>query len=282
MEKEAVIYRPNKFAKAGWSYLWKQMFTDLRISKELGFRLFLRDFSSKYKQSLLGLAWVVLLPLFTVLVFAIMGKSGILNVRNMGVPYPVYALFGICVWSFFTGLTVSISGIVGQTGGLITKINFPRIALIQSPVLTSIIDLVIRFILLFLVMSYYNTMPSIIGFFLFPLSLLPIFFLSAGIGMFFSIIGAVFKDIPNFINMFMSIAMFLTPVIYPLPESGFLHSMNKFNPLFYFIEVPRNLFFSGTFRYSTAFVFFSFISLYVFFMGWRFYHVAMNRIVEKV
>lgn len=282
MEKKLVIYEPNKYVTAGWRFVWKQLFAELRSSWNLGFRLFLRDFTSKYKQSLLGLSWVMLLPLFTVLVFVIMNRSGILNIRNTGVPYPVYALFGISLWSLFTGLTASISGIVGQTGGLITKINFPRIALIQSPILTSIIDLVIRFILLFIVMAYYNTMPSIIGLFLFPLSLLPIFFLSAGIGMFFSIIGAVFKDIPNFINMFMSIAMFLTPVMYPLPESGILQSINKYNPLFYFIEVPRNLFFSGTFRYSIAFVLFSLISLFIFFMGWRFYHVAMNRIVEKV
>ena len=281
MEKKLVIYEPNKYVTAGWKFVWKQMCAELRSSWNLGFRLFLRDFTSKYKQSLLGLTWVMLLPLFTVLVFVIMNRSGILNIRNTGVPYPVYALFGISLWSLFTGLTASISGVVGQTGSLITKINFPRIALIQSPILTSIIDLLIRFILLFILMTYYRTTPHAEAFLL-PLTLLPLLLLSIGIGMFLSIIGAVFKDIPNIINIFLTVAMFITPVMYPLPESGFLYAMNLYNPLYYFIEVPRNLFFMGTFQHLPAFTLFSLVSVTVFYMGWRFYYVAMNRIVEKV
>lgn len=257
------------------------MFYELRTSFELGFRLFLRDFSAKYKQSLFGVFWVILIPLFAVGVFVAMNRSGILTIKSTGTPYPVFALFGMTIWSLFTGITSKISGVVGETGGLVTKINFPRIALIYSPVFTSFLDLFIRFVLLAIVMLIYKVVPSL-HIFLLPLTLLPIILFSIGIGFFLSIIGAVFKDVSMFINMFLSIAMFLTPVMYPLPEEGMLNTINIYNPLYYFIEIPRTIFFHGRFDHSIGFMIFTLISLLIFLAGWRFYQVAMARIVEKI
>lgn len=281
MRKQTVIYEPNKYIKEGFFFLWKQMFHELRISFELGIRLFLRDFSAKYKQSLFGIFWVILIPLFAVGVFVAMNRSGILTIKPTGTPYPVFALFGITIWSLFTGITSAVSGVVGETGGLVTKINFPRIALIYSPTFTSFLDLFIRFILLAIVMLIYKVAPSF-DIFLLPLTLLPIIFFSIGIGLFLSIIGAVFKDIPMFINMFLGIAMFLTPVMYPLPEKGILNKINIYNPLYYFVEIPRTIFFHGKFDHSIGFLIFTFISLLILLAGWRFYQVAMARIVEKI
>jgi lipopolysaccharide transport system permease protein len=281
MEKHTVIYEPNKYIKEGFLFLWKQMFHELRISFELGLRLFLRDFSAKYKQSLLGIFWVILIPLFAVGVFVAMSRSGILTIKSTGTPYPVFALFGMTIWSLFTGITSKISGVVGETGGLVTKINFPRIALIYSPVFTSFLDLFIRSVLLAIVMAIYKVAPSF-DILLLPFTLLPLLFFSIGIGLFLSIIGAVFKDIPMFINMFFGIAMLLTPVMYPLPEEGILYKINIYNPLYYFIETPRSVFFHGKFDHSIGFMIFTLISLFIFLAGWRFYQVAMARIVEKI
>jgi lipopolysaccharide transport system permease protein len=277
----SIVYEPNKYIKEGFFSLWRQMFLDVRTSSDLGFRLFLRDFTAKYKQSLLGILWVIILPLFAVGVFVAMNRSGVLTFETTGIPYPVFALFGITLWSLFTGLTSSISGVVGQTDGLVTKINFPRVALVQSPILTSVVDFLIRLILLLVVMLIYRTPPDRSAFFL-PLTLFPIFFISIGIGMFLSIIGAVFKDIPNFVNMFLSIAMFLTPVMYPLPSSGILKQINSYNPLYYFVEIPRTIFFQGIFDHRNEFLTFTLISALIFLAGWRFYQVAMARIVEKI
>jgi lipopolysaccharide transport system permease protein len=257
------------------------MVFDLKASFELGFRLFLRDFNARYRQSLFGIFWVILLPLFAVAVFVIMNKSGILRVKDTGIPYTIFALYGMTVWSLLTGLISSISGVVGQTGGLVTKINFPRIALIQSPILISLVDFLIRVALLFTVMAVFNVWPNKLGIIL-PLLLIPIILLSIGIGMFLSIIGAVFKDIPNFINMFFSIAMFITPVVYPMPDEGLLSKINYYNPLFYLIDTPRAVFFHGVLEGYIQFISCAFIGLVVFLAGWRFYQVAMSRIVEKV
>jgi lipopolysaccharide transport system permease protein len=274
-------YRPNKWIEEGSFALWGQMFRDLGKSLELGYRLFIRDFSAKYRQSLLGTAWVVIFPLFTVGVFVLLNRSGILQVRETGVPYPVFALFGLTILSPFSGLISSIAGVVGQTGGMITKINFPRIALIHSPVLTSLVELLVRLVLLAAIMVYYGAIPHG-AFLLLPLFLLPIFFMAIGAGLFLSILGGVFKDLSNILSLFLTVMLFATPVMYPMPESGLLAELNRLNPLYYLIEASRSVFFQGRLDQGVAYALSVLLSLAILFGGWRFYHVAMNRIVEKL
>jgi lipopolysaccharide transport system permease protein len=274
-------YRPNKWIETGSFSLWRQMFQDLGNSLELGYRLFVRDSSAKYRQSLLGAAWVVVFPLFTVGVFVLLNRSGILQVKESGVPYPVFALFGLTLWTLFSGLISSIAAVVGQAGSLITKINFPRIALIHSPVLTSLVELSVRFVLLAAVMVYYGAVPHG-AFLLLPLFLLPIIFMAIGAGLFLSVLGGVFRDLPNILSLFLSVMLFATPVMYPMPESGLLEELNRFNPLYYLIEVPRGISFLGRFDQWAAYALSVLLSLVILLGGWRFYHVAMNRIVEKI
>jgi lipopolysaccharide transport system permease protein len=275
-----IIYEPNNCLKAGWFALYKQMFSDLLKSRELGYRLFLRDFSAKYRQSLLGVLWVIVIPLFTVAIFVAISRAGVLRTGETVVPYPVFALFGITVWSLFTGLTSSISGVVGSSGGLITKINFPRIALLYSPVFISFVDFGVRFFLLCIIMAASRVLPST-GALLFPLALLPLILLSIGAGMVLSIVGALFKDIATMVNMLLTIAMLVTPVVYVMPPEGSFMQLNRYNPLFYLIDVPRTLLFSGTFGHPVGFIISSVAAIMVFFLGWRFYQLAMGRIVEK-
>ncbi|OGR06695.1 MAG: hypothetical protein A2511_09390 [Deltaproteobacteria bacterium RIFOXYD12_FULL_50_9] len=276
-----VIYEPNKYLKDGFLKVWPHMFRDLLASMGLGYRLFLRDFTAKYRQSLFGMLWVVFLPLFTVSVFVGMNKSGILNSNATSVPYTVFVLFGMTIWTLFTGLISSIAGIVGQSSGFITKINFQKIALVLSPILVSFVDFMVRLILLAIVMMITKTVPS--GyFFLFPLVVLPIIFLAVGFGMFFAPIGAVFKDIPNFLNIFLSVAMFLMPVVYLLPGTGIIYQINMYNPLYYLLDESRNIFFAGNIVDPQAWSLSALFSLVIFFAGWRFYHVSISRIVEKV
>ena len=76
--------------------------------------------------------------------------------------------------------------------------------------------------------------------------------------------------------------MLVTPVVYVIPPEGFLMRLNVYNPLYYLVNVPRALLFSGTFGHPAGFLISSVVALVVFIMGWRFYHLAMGRIVEKV
>jgi lipopolysaccharide transport system permease protein len=139
----------------------------------------------------------------------------------------------------------------------------------------------IRLLLLFFFLFIGGIFPHPLALFL-PLSLLPILLLSIGLGMFLSIIGAVFKDLSNFVNLFLTTAMFMTPVLYPFPESGLLKAINVYNPLYYLVEVPRGIFFQGQFSHGVEYSICTLLSVGIFLAGWRFYQVAMARIVEKV
>lgn len=278
---ELQTYRPNKWMDDGPFSLWAQMLRDLVTSRELGYRLFVRDFAARYRQSLLGAAWVVIFPLFTVAVFVLLNQSGILQIKTSGTPYPVFALFGLTLWTLFAGLVSSIAGVVGQAGSLLTKIHFPRIALIHAPVLTSLVELSVRLALLGAVMAFCGVLPDR-AFFLLPLFLVPVVFLAIGTGLVLSILGGVFKDLPNLLSLFLTVMLFATPVMYPLPDGGLLEEINRFNPLYYLIDVPRGVFFQGRMEQGVPYACSALLSLVVLFGGWRFYHIAMNRIVEKI
>ena len=91
-------------SQTGWGWeAWQEMFSEIMESRELIWRLFLRDLTGRYKQSLLGFFWVIVPPLIMVGTFVVINRAGILNVGEMNVPYPVYVLIGTALWQVFTG-----------------------------------------------------------------------------------------------------------------------------------------------------------------------------------
>ena len=101
-------------------------------------------------------------------------------------------------------------------------------------------------------------------------------------GFYFSIVGAIFKDIGNYLIVIFQILMLLTPVLYATPNVAFFETINRFNPFFYLIYTIRDVVFTGAFNYTMGFFISTVISIVIFLSGWRFYHVATGRIVEKV
>jgi ABC-type polysaccharide/polyol phosphate export permease len=95
-------------------------------------------------------------------------------------------------------------------------------------------------------------------------------------------VGAIFKDIGNYLVVLFQILMLLTPVLYSVPEVSFFQTINRFNPFFYLIYTLRDMVFLGTFNYGLGFIISIVISILLLLSGWRFYHVATARIVEKV
>lgn len=274
-------YEPNKDLKRGFFRMWSVMYRDLIKSAGLGWRLFLRDFSAKYRQSSLSYLWTLVIPIVTVLTFVILNESQILNIGDVNIPYPVFALFGVTIWGIIQEMVVGISSVLNASVGLVRKINFPKISLVYSPVLITMINFIIKFLLLVILCIFFKVTPSIYSIY-FPLLLIPILFLSIGLGFYFSILGAVFKDIGNYLIVLFQILMLLTPVLYDIPETSLFRIINKINPFFYFIYNIRNIVFTGDFVYRPGFYISVIVSIAILLSGWRFYHVATTRIVEKI
>lgn len=258
------------------------MWIELLFARELIWRLFVRDFSAKYRQSALGFMWALIMPLVTVGMFIGMNNAGILNIANVGIPYPLYAIIGLTIWSFFTvGLTASSQAIVGA-GSMVVKINFPKVALLFSATGQTIVDFFIRTVLIGLTFIYYGIVPSWIGLGLALISIIPLYLFMTGIGFVLSLAAGVVRDVANFLNLGLMAFMLLTPVVYPIQGEGLLARANLWNPLNYFVNVPRDFIVKGYTEYLIEFTYVSIISLAVFYIGWRLFYLAQTKIAERI
>ncbi|MFT5388106.1 MAG: lipopolysaccharide transport system permease protein [Candidatus Omnitrophota bacterium] len=271
-------YYPNRDLKLGIK-VWKEMFEELDASKELIWRLFIRDFSVKYRQSFLGYLWAVILPFVTIGVFVYLNRNGVLNIGETDVPYPLFALIGLTVWQIFaTGLNSGVNSLVAA-GGMITKINFPREALIIASLAQSIFELLVKMGLVVIFCVFFQFKPQI-GALLFPFAVIPLLCLTLGLSLLLSMLNALFRDTANTIMLLTTFLLFLTPTLYPLGENPSL--FHKLNPLTALINAPRELIIYGTINNPTDFMCSSIFSVLILFIAWRIFHIVETKIPERL
>ncbi|MBF0231819.1 MAG: ABC transporter permease [Desulfamplus sp.] len=276
-----IVYIPNRLVQQGFWEGWKEMYISLLNSRELTWRLFLRDFSAKYRQSVLGAAWAVLNPIFIVGVFVFLNKSGILFIGDTKVPYPVFALVGISLYSIFsTGLSAASNSIIGA-GPMVTKINFPKISLVIASFGQALVEFAVRLILLVILFIVFHIYPRW-GILLFPLSLIPIVILTVGLGFFLSLLTGIFRDTVHVVSLITTFLLFITPVLYPSPNTGMFVVLNTWNPVSHLIMGCRDILLSGTLSNKIGFMWSSIFSIFVFFLFWRVFHIAETRIAERI
>jgi lipopolysaccharide transport system permease protein len=193
----------------------------------LGFLVW-RDVKVRYKQTALGVVWIILQPLATTLLFTlIFGNLARLPSENL--PYAVFALSGLLVWNYFAGsLNRGGSSLVGSAH-LISKVYFPRLIIPITGVLSGLVDFCIVFLLLLAVMLFYGTLPTAAVVTL-PLFLLVAMLLALGVGLWLSALNVRYRDV-NYILPFISqFWLYATPVIYPtslIPEQWrWLYALN--------------------------------------------------------
>jgi lipopolysaccharide transport system permease protein len=272
------VYEPHKQLKQGIK-IWKEMFRELVDFRELIWRLFARDLSAKYKQSLLGNVWCLIMPFVAIGTFMYLNHAGILHIQQTSVPYPLYALIGLSVWQIFaTGLNSGANSLIGA-GDLVTKINFPREVLVIASMAQSIFEFLIKFVLILIFFLIFKVIPSWKIIF-FPFVLLPLVFLTIGLSLVLSLLNGVMRDIANIVSLLLMFLMFLTPVLYPIATKHFL--LLKLNFLSPLINSPRELITDGYIHQPCYFGIASVISLLIFLMAWRIFHLAETKIPERV
>ncbi len=272
-QEKITVYLPDKHLKIGFINSWKEMFNELIRSRELIWRLFLRDFGARYRQSILGISWAIINPIITVGIFIFLNRSGVLTIGETKIPYIAFALIGLSIWALFShGLTTCSNSII-QGGSIIVRIKFPMISLPIASYGQALVEFFIRVGLTIIVFIYFSIFPEWTVIFL-PIAILPIAMLTIGLGFFLSLGGAIFRDIPNIVTMFTTFMLFLFPVAYPAPSSGVFASINQWNPLSHLIIGCRDLVISGQFSNPTGFILSSIFSIILFLLSWRFFHLV--------
>lgn len=218
-----VVIQPSK----AWSAL---DFHELWLYRELLYFLTLRDIKVRYKQTLLGVLWVLLQPLLTTVVFTIF--LGILiRVPSEGIPYVLFVYVGLLPWTFFSAAISSSSNSLVINAQLITKVYFPRSLIPISAVGARLLDFAIAFIVLICLMIYYRVAFTW-AFLLIPVLVALITLLALGVGMVSSAVNVKYRDVGVLIPVLLQLWMYASPVVYPISlVPARWQGIYKLNPL---------------------------------------------------
>lgn len=221
--------------------------------RELLYFFVWRDLKVRYRQTLLGVAWVVIHPLLMTLVFTIF-FSRLGHFTSEGVPYPLFAYAGLLPWTFFSNsISTSSSGLLGNSY-IITKVYFPRLLIPMAIVVVRLVDLLIASLVLMALMPFYG-MRFGISMLVLPLMIVQVALLSLAIGSWLSVLSVKFRDVGTLLPVLIQLWMFMSPIIYPLslvPEQW--RRLYSLNPLVGIIEGFRAAFFNLPFRWNVIIV----------------------------
>ncbi len=172
-----------------------------------------RDLKVRYKQTLLGVVWVVMQPLLTTLVFTVvLGKLA--RVPSDGIPYPVFVYTGMLAWTFFSGAVGSSSNSLVGNAQMITKVYFPRLIIPIAAIGGRLVDFGVAFIILIGLMVYYDIAVTW-NLLLLPVLAVVIALLALGIGMWTSALNVKYRDVTVLLPVFLQVWMYASPVVYP-------------------------------------------------------------------
>jgi len=187
---------------------------DLWAHRDLFYFLVWRDVKVRYKQTALGVAWAVLQPVLTMVVFtAIFGRLA--GVPSDGEPYPIFVYAGLLPWNFFNQAVTSSSNSLVGNATLITKVYFPRLVIPGAAVGAGLVDFAIAAVILFVMAFHYGAVFGAGVLMLIPLALMTTLF-AAGAGMWMSALNVKYRDVRYALPFVLQIWMYMTPIIYPV------------------------------------------------------------------
>ena len=215
--------RPSK----GWSGI---NLRELWRYRELVYFLIWRDIKVRYKQTMLGAAWAIIQPFFTMVVFSIF-FGRLAKIPSDDIPYPIFAYTALLPWQLFEGgiRKAGISLVAGRN--LITKVYFPRLAVPISSVISGLVDFALAFVVLLGMMWFYGYSPTSAMWFM-PLLLILALITAMGTGLWLSALNVEYRDVGYLIPFILRVWFFLTPITYSasiVPEA--YQTLYALNPM---------------------------------------------------
>lgn len=215
-------------------------FSDMKKFMPLLKNLVSKDFKLKYRRSVLGIAWSVLNPLFTMLVITtVFGKLLKIEVEN----FASYYIVGFAIWNFFSEATsLSLSSIL-NSAPLIKKVYIPKYIFPLEKCIFSLVNFFFTLIAVVIVMLCQGVVPSVTAL-MAPIPVLYCFIFVCGVSLFLSAATVYFRDIQHLYGVLLTMLMYLTPIIYPLEilkDHKFVLNVVKANPITHYVEYFRNL-----------------------------------------
>ena len=228
---DRVVIRPT--------YGWPSVnLRELYSYREIIVFLVWRDVKVRYRQTMLGALWVIIQPLLTMLMMAVV-FGALVKIPSDGISYPVFCLTGLVLWGFFARAVTHASASVLDNAQLVEKVYFPRLAIPISAGLSGLVDFCISFVLLLIIMVATGYYPRPQAVLCLPILMVAVVF-AAGVGSAFAGLSVRFRDVQHLMSYLVQLWFFATPVIYPvslLPQRWQLFA--AINPLFGLVDSFR-------------------------------------------
>jgi lipopolysaccharide transport system permease protein len=232
-----VIDAKDRSKLIDWQELWQY--------RDLFFFLVWRDIKTRYAQSIIGVGWAIIQPVFSMVIFTIV-FGNLAKVSSDGVPYAIFSYTGLVPWTYFSGsLTAATSSLISSKN-LITKVYFPRLIVPIAPVLGKLIDFGIAMLILFGMMFWFRITPSVTMIAL-PLLIVLMMITATGLGMWLTALAVQYRDINYAMSFLVQLLMYAAPVVYPassIPAS--YRIIYGINPMVGVIEGFRSALLSTT------------------------------------
>jgi len=205
-EAPVIVVQPSK----GWISL---KLREIWQYRELLYFLTWRDIKVRYKQTVLGAAWAIIQPFFTMVIFSIF-FGRLAKMPSDGIPYPIFAYAALVPWTFFAnGLNQASNSLVGSAN-LIKKVYFPRLVVPISSIISGVVDFVLAFAVLLGMMLFYGILPTVNILWL-PFFVLLIFVTALGVGFWLSALNVQFRDVRYTVPFLTQFWLFASPIAYP-------------------------------------------------------------------
>jgi lipopolysaccharide transport system permease protein len=277
---KTIIYTPDSSMRHPANML-NNMFHDLIACRELAWQLAVRDIRAQYRQTALGLLWAFILPVVHTVTWIFLNGAGIVTVSDTALPYPVYVFTGTMLWAIFMDAVNSPLQKTIAAKQMLGKINFPREALVVSGIYQNLLNGGIKIVLLLSVLTLVGIYPgwTLIWF---PLSIISLILAGTAVGLLITPLGMLYTDISKSLPLLMQFLMYLTPVVFPMPVSGWSAIVFKMNPMTSLILTARDWLTGNSPDYLDYFFFVNALFVGLLLVVWIVYRVAIPILIERI
>ena len=217
---------------------------------------------------------------FRAIVWVILNATGTVQLTNTGIPYPLYAFSGTLIWSIIIeSINTPMLSLKGARN-IISKINFPKEALVLSGIYKMLFNTGIKMLLLIFFLFYFKVLPSI-AIFYFPVILFGVIIFGITIGLFLTPFGVLYNDVSKIISIVLKFLMYATPVVYIIPSEGIMKTIMELNPITPLVIISRNVLVGLPLEYIPQFLLTVGLSLPLFCLGLIFYRISVPILVER-
>lgn len=271
---EPVLRNPARLAR--------EMFADLWAGRGLAWRLMVRNLSALYRQTVLGYVWAFLPPLFSAATFIALRHTGVLTTGPTAVSYAAWAVVGTFLWQAFTDAITSPMRQVAQARAMLTKINFPREALVLAGVGEVVFNFAIRLMVLIplLIVFQVPVAPTLLA--AFPAALAALILLGVAIGVLLIPVSMLYQDIEKGIPLVLPFVMILSGAVIPIPGTGAGRLLATWNPVVPLLETARAALTGQPLDHLPAALCVTAAALVFLFIGWALYRLAMPHLIERM